>query len=116
ADPHAGRGADAGARPRFQDAGDRWARAARAGLLTVPATLPSDGPTFLRERRDGLARLPVTFRAFLGVEAGKWPALFAPEKARLVVLAEVLTQPATAEVLAGVARLEVEAGCGDVRE
>jgi hypothetical protein len=82
----------------------------------VPAPIPADAATFLRERRDGLARLPVTFRAFLGVEAEKWPALFAPEQARLVVLADVLTQPAAAEVLAGVARLEAEAGCGAVRE
>lgn len=78
----------------------------------------ADGASLLRQHRDLLARLPVTFRAFLGVEAQKWPTLFAPEKAYLGALLESLarpTEPELAEAFAGVMRLETEAGCRDAR-
>jgi hypothetical protein len=78
--------------------------------------MPRDGAALLKERRDLLARLPVSFRAFLSLEAEKWPALFAPERAHLVALFDALAGADLADVLAGVARLERAAGCGDVRE
>jgi hypothetical protein len=78
----------------------------------------SDAASLLRQHRDLLARLPVTFRAFIGVEAEKWPTLFAPERAYLGALLESLarwTGPDLAGAFAGVTRLETEAGCRDVR-
>lgn len=78
----------------------------------------ADAASLLRQHGDLLARLPVTFRAFLGVEAQRWPTLFAPERAYLGALLETLARPTGAELVetfAGVARLETEAGCGDVR-
>ena len=78
----------------------------------------ADAGSLLQRHRDLLARLPVTFRAFIGVEAERWPTLFAPEKAYLGALLEVVaswTGPERAEAFAGVTRLEAEAGCRDVR-
>jgi hypothetical protein len=78
----------------------------------------ADAASLLREHRDLLARLPVTFRAFIGVEAERWPTLFAAEKAYLGALLESLARPsasALVEAFAGVTRLETEAGCRDVR-
>ncbi|HEV8701992.1 MAG TPA: hypothetical protein VGV60_12035 [Candidatus Polarisedimenticolia bacterium] len=78
----------------------------------------ADAASLLREHRDLLARLPLTFRAFIGVEAEKWPTLFAAEKAYLGALLESLARPpasALVEAFAGVTRLETEAGCRDVR-
>ena len=72
----------------------------------------------MREHRELLERLPVTFRANLGVEIGRWPTLFAPEKAYLRALLErlaALTTPEFAETFAGLRRVEAEAGCGEVR-
>jgi hypothetical protein len=76
----------------------------------------ADASALLRQHRDLLARLPVTVRAFIGVEAEKWPTLFAPEKTYLTVLLESLAGPEAKGVFAGVTRLETEAGCRDVRE
>jgi hypothetical protein len=78
----------------------------------------ADAASLLRQHRDLLARLPVTFRAFIGVEAERWPTLFAAEKAYLGALLESLARPtgsALVEEFAGVTRLETEAGCRDVR-
>jgi hypothetical protein len=58
----------------------------------------------------------MTLRAFIGIEAEKWPTFFGPEKAYLTALLESLALPEAQGVLAGVARLEVEAGCRAVRE
>ena len=69
-------------------------------------------------RRDLLARLPVTFRAFLGVETERWPTLFAPEKAYLRALVERLaglTGPELREAFGGLKRVEDEAGCDEAR-
>ena len=79
----------------------------------------ADAASLLRAHRDLLARLPVTFRAFIGVEAEKWPTLFAPERAYLGALLESIarwTGPELVDVFAGVTRLETEAGCRAVRE
>jgi hypothetical protein len=76
----------------------------------------TDATRLLRQHRELLARLPVTLRAFIGIEAEKWPTFFAPEKAYLTALLESLAGPQAGSVLAGVTRLEAESGCRDVRE
>ncbi len=84
--------------------------------MRLGATLEAEG--LLREHRDLLGRLPVTFRAYLGTEIGRWPTLFAPEKAYLRALLERLAGLAGAELaetFAGLRRVETEAGCGEVR-
>jgi hypothetical protein len=78
----------------------------------------ADAASLLRQHRDLLARLPVTFRAFIGVEAERWPTLFAPEKAYLGALLESVARwsgPELVEAFAEVTRLETEAGCRDLR-
>ena len=60
--------------------------------------------------------MPVTLRAFIGMEADKWPTFFAPEKAYLTALLESLASPAAVHVLTGVTLVEAEAGCRDVKE
>jgi hypothetical protein len=80
------------------------------------ATAAADAASLLRQHRDLLGRMPMTLRAFIGLEAEKWPTFFAPEKAYLTALLESLASPAAASVLAGVTRLETEAGCRDVKE
>ena len=77
---------------------------------------PAEAATLLRQHRALLARLPVTLRAFLEIEAEKWPTFFPPEKAYLAALLESLAGPETAAACAGVTRLETESGCRDVRE
>ncbi|HEU0108558.1 MAG TPA: hypothetical protein VFT38_20400 [Vicinamibacteria bacterium] len=76
----------------------------------------TDAARLLRQHRELLARLPVTLRAFIGIEAEKWPTFFAPEKAYLTALLESLAGQEAASVFAGVTRLEAESGCRDVRE
>ncbi|PYQ19113.1 MAG: hypothetical protein DMF81_22910 [Acidobacteria bacterium] len=78
----------------------------------------AEAASLLRRHRDLLARLPVTFQAFIGVEAQRWPAFFAPEKAYLAALLDSVaswTGPELVEAFAGMTRLETEAGCRDVR-
>ncbi len=80
---------------------------------------PKDAGALLRTHRDLLARLPPTFRAFVGVEVAKWPALFAPEKAYLAALLEELAGQSLAEsgdTFGVLTRLETAAGCAEVRE
>jgi hypothetical protein len=78
----------------------------------------AEAATLLGRHRDLLARLPVTFQAFIGLEAQKWPTFFPPEKAYLGALLETLARPSAAELaaaFAGVMRVEGEAGCRDLR-
>jgi hypothetical protein len=82
----------------------------------MSAATAADAASLLRQHRDALGRMPVTLRAFIGVEAEKWPTFFAPEKAYLAALLESLAAPAAVPLLAGVTRLETEAGCRDVKE
>jgi hypothetical protein len=85
-------------------------------MSNAPAPDPA---SLLRRHHELLARLPVSFRAFIGVEAEKWPTMFAPEKAYLGALLESIaswTGPELTEAFAAVARLEDEAGGRDARE
>jgi hypothetical protein len=82
----------------------------------MSAATAADAASLLRQHRESLGRLPVTVRAFIGLEAEKWPTFFAPEKAYLTALLESLASPAAAPVLAAVSRIESEAGCRDVKE
>jgi hypothetical protein len=77
---------------------------------------PADAAALLREHRDLLARLPVTLRAFTGIEAEKWPTFFAPEKAYLTAFVESLSGAEADGLFGGVARVETEAGCPQVKE
>lgn len=76
----------------------------------------SDAARLLAAHRERLARLPVTLRAFIGIEAEKWPTFFAAEKAYLTALLESLAGPEAEGLFAGVTRLEMAAGCREVRE
>ena len=76
----------------------------------------ADAATLLRQHRESLGRMPVTLRAFIGMEAEKWPTFFPPEKAYLTALLESLASAEVASALASVTRVEAEAGCREVRE
>jgi hypothetical protein len=78
--------------------------------------LTADGASLLKRHRDVLKRLPVSFRAFLALEAEKWPTFFEPERTRLAATFEALAAVPPGEALVAVARLEREAGCEGVRE
>jgi hypothetical protein len=85
----------------------------------MTTTAASGAGALLRTHGALLARLPPTFRAFVGLEAAKWPTLFAPEQAYLAALLEALaaqSPPETAARFAGLTRIETEAGCAGVRE
>jgi hypothetical protein len=80
----------------------------------VALTVPDDAAALFRQHAELIGRLPVTFRAFVGVEADKWPTFFPPEKAHLAALLEALAGAERTDAFAGVAALESEAGCRDV--
>ena len=82
----------------------------------MPIPVPADAASLLQAHRELLSSLPVTFRAYLGVEAARWPTLFTPEKERLAALFDALGGPDVSSALGSVARLEKEAGCGEIRE
>jgi hypothetical protein len=63
-----------------------------------------------------LGRLPLTFRAFIGVEASRWATSFPAERAYLAALLEALAASDLAEAFRGVAALEAQAGCRDVKD
>lgn len=76
-----------------------------------------DAAALLQEHRPLLSRLPVTFRAFLGVELTRWPILFAAERAYLEALLarlSALTGPELLETFAGLRLVENDAGCGEM--
>jgi hypothetical protein len=73
-------------------------------------TEPSrDAAALLQEHRLLLSRLPVTFRAFLGVELNRWPILFPAEQAYLTALLARLS------ALTGAEHLETFAGSDVLR-
>ena len=109
--PHAGRGPHA-----WRASSASRCRRARAGRF--PSWPSDDEPSRSRPTRphsssstgSGSRALPVTLRAFIGVEAEKWPTFFPPEKAYLDRAAGEPRRRRDRGVLAGVARLEAEAG------
>jgi hypothetical protein len=78
-----------------------------AGLIGEAAGLA-------RSHQESLARLPATIQAFVLVELQKWVTLFAPEQRYQRALLEHLSGLPVSELLqaiAGIARVEIEAGC-----
>jgi hypothetical protein len=77
--------------------------------------LTGDAASLAREHRDLLGRLPATLHAFILVELQRWPILFAPEQRYQRTLLTHLAQMPAHELklaLAGIARVESEAGAG----
>jgi hypothetical protein len=68
-----------------------------------------------RAHEEVLGRLPATVRAFVLVELQRWPALFVPEQRYQRALLEHLSRlprPELQQAVAGIARVESEAGVG----
>ena len=82
--------------------------------MQFDARLAGDAATLARAHREMLARLPATVHAFILVELQKWPTLFAPEQRYQRALLDhlsALTRPDLQQAVAGIARVEAEAGC-----
>ena len=77
--------------------------------------VPADAAALLQQHKLLLARLPVTFRAHVGVEAARWSTSFPAERANLAALLETLAEIEIADVFSGVASVETEAGCRAVK-
>jgi hypothetical protein len=77
--------------------------------------VPADAASLLERHKQLLARLPVTFRAHVGVEAARWSTSFPAERANLAALLDALAETDTAEVFSGVASIETAAGCQAVK-
>ena len=83
--------------------------------MQFDARLTGDAATLARAHEEVLGRLPATVRAFVLVELQKWPALFAPEQRYQRALLAHLSRLPIAELqqaVAGIARVEAEAGAG----
>jgi hypothetical protein len=81
-----------------------------AGLIGEAATLA-------REHEMLLKRLPATVHAFIVLELRKWATLFGPEQRYQRALLQHLAQISRADLqqaVAGIARVEAEAGCDRV--
>ena len=81
--------------------------------MQFDARLAGDAATLARAHREMLARLPATVHAFILVELQKWPTLFAPEQRYQRALLDhlsALTRPDLQQAVAGIARVEAEAG------
>ena len=81
--------------------------------MQFDARLTGDAATLARAHGTMLARLPATVHAFILVELQKWPTLFAPEQRYQRALLEHLsrlTRPDLQQAVAGIARVEAEAG------
>jgi len=77
--------------------------------------VPADAATLLKQHKQLLERLPVTFRANIGVEAATWSTSFPAERANLAALLDALAECDVADVFSGVASIEKEAGCQSVK-
>lgn len=78
------------------------------------ARLMGDAAALESSHSETLARLPATIQAFILTELQKWPMLFAPEqKYQGALLAHLAATPAVdlRQAVAGIARVETEAGC-----
>jgi hypothetical protein len=79
------------------------------------ARLTGEAATLARAHEEVLGRLPATVHAFVLVELQKWAALFSPEQQYQRALLEHLARLPRAELqqaVAGIARVEGEAGAG----
>ena len=84
-------------------------------MMQFDARLTGDAATLARAHEEVLGRLPATVRAFVLVELQKWPALFAPEQRYQRALLAHLSRlpiPELQQAVAGIARVEAEAGAG----
>ena len=78
------------------------------------AGLTGDAAALERRHSETLARLPATIQAFILTELQKWPMLFVPEQRyQGALLAHLAALPAADvhRAVAGIARVETEAGC-----
>ena len=83
------------------------------------AELTGDAAPLARTHSGVLARLPATVGAFILVELTKWPLLFPPERRYQQALLEHLSQIPADELersVAGIARVEADAGAGKIGE
>jgi hypothetical protein len=83
------------------------------------AGLTGEAATLARQHGEMLARLPATLHAFILVELQKWPMLFGPEQRYQRALAEHLSRLQArelSEAVAGVARIEAQAGVDRIGE
>lgn len=81
------------------------------------AALTGEAATLAREHEAVLGRLPATVHAFILVELQKWSTLFGPEQRYQRALLEHLARVSTADLhqaVAGIARVESEAGCNRI--
>ena len=81
--------------------------------MQFDARLAGDAAALARAHGTMLARLPATVHAFILVELQKWPTLFAPEQRYQRALLDhlsALTRPDLQQAVAGIARVEAEAG------
>jgi hypothetical protein len=81
--------------------------------MQFDARLIGDAATLARTHGELLARLPATVHAFILAELQKWTTLFAPEQRYQRALLEHLsrlTRPELQQAVAGIARVEAEAG------
>ena len=83
------------------------------------AELTGDAAPLARTHSGVLARLPATVSAFILVELTKWPLLFPPEQRYQRALLEHLSRIPAEELersVAGIARVEAEAGASKIGE
>ena len=81
--------------------------------MQFDARLNGDAASLAREHEALLRRLPATVHAFILVELQKWPTLFGPEQRYQRALLEHLSglpKPELLQAVAGIARVEAEAG------
>jgi hypothetical protein len=85
--------------------------------MQFDAGLTGDAATLARAHGELLARLPATVHAFILLELQKWPTLFGPEQRYQRALLEQLarfSKPDLLQAMAGIARVETEAGCDKI--
>jgi hypothetical protein len=85
--------------------------------MQFDASLTGDAGALARTHAALLSRLPATVQAFIILELQKWPALFGPEQRYQRALLEHLAGLPGLELsraMAGIARVETEAGCDKI--
>ena len=85
--------------------------------MQFSAQLIGEAATLARDHGALLDRLPATVHAFILVELQKWTTLFEPERRYQRALLEHLarvSKPDLQQAVAGIVRVEVEAGCNRI--